>query len=117
MFLQWRPDTSVLITGLILTYRVFVSGQTQTSTDTFILLDSLHPGYSYTFYIRTCFEVTNYCGNNVFLTKTIPEDGKSKYVFVYNYCAGTFWGESVQWCYSVIITKTIPKDGKSPIII
>ena len=106
-----------MITGLILTYRVFVSGQTHTTTDTFILLDSLYPGYSYTFYIKTCFEETNYCGNNVFLTKTIPEDGKSKYVFVYNYSAGNFWGESVQWYYSVIITKAIPKDGKSPIII
>ena len=83
VLLQWRPHTSVVITGLAQMYRVSVSGQTTYATpNTSILLDSLSPTSSYTFSVRACVSaIIGLCAsyNSVSMIKTMPEDGKPNY--------------------------------------
>ena len=82
VLLQWRPHIRVVITGLALTYRVSVSGRTNATPNTSILLDSLSPTSSYTFSVWACFSAINdNCVryNSVSMRKTMPEDGKPNY--------------------------------------
>ena len=79
VLLQWKPPAGIVSTGLTLLYKVEVRRQSIVinsvyTSDNSILL-SLHPDYTYTSTVKTCYDRTR-CGYSISGTHKMLEDGK-----------------------------------------